>query len=362
VSFRARLVSGIAVTLALVALGLWRLWPHAGAQQDAGHEVRSSAEALNALEGSTGWLNGPSVPLDSLRGRVVALVLWSDTDPLSARVLAEAEAWRQAYEPLGARIIGVHVPDYVFAADTAVAAVAARRAGASFPIAQDGDYRIASRLGAGDALPLVVVATPDGRGVVTIHGDALDRAHRAIRDALRRARPDLGLAPDPAPPAAAAAPPVKRVFCGTSRVVRGPLAASVPGKTVTFTAEFRYQVEGEPYTPYVVGRWTPNAEGVIAARGGAAEFLAVRSQGGDAYAVLGPSPAERGRVWILSDDRWLAEAERGADVRADARGATYVDVTESRLYAIARGTRPCVFKLSPDQPGVTIYELSFVSR
>lgn len=89
-------------------------------------------------------------------------------------------------------------------------------------------------------------------------------------------------------------------------------------------------------------------------------MLAVRSQGGDVYAVMGPPPSGRGRVWILCDDAWLADTERGGDVRGDSRGATYVDVTEPRLYAIARSQRPHVLKLSPDQPGVTFYELSFV--
>lgn len=361
VSFRARLGPSLVATIALLALGLWRFWPRGDSREAGSPEGQSGPEAVRALAGATGWLNGSPISTDSLRGRVVVLVLWSDTDPVSLKVLPEAEAWRRAYEPMGVRVLGVHVPDYAFATDTAVATAAARRAGAAFPIALDGEYRIASRLDPQDAMPLVMILDATGRTALDVPGGAFERAHRAIRDALRRSRPDLGLAPDPEPTGReASAPPVRRVFCGTSRVERGPLATAAPGRTTTFTAEFRYQIEGDAYTPYVVGRWTPNAEGVTAARGGPAEMLAVRSQGGDVYAVMGPPPSGRGRVWILCDDAWLADTERGGDVRGDSRGATYVDVTEPRLYAIARSQRPHVLKLSPDQPGVTFYELSFV--
>lgn len=319
------------------------------------------AGLAQALAGASGWLNGGAVAADSLRGRVVVLVIWSDTDPGSLRVLPEAEAWSMAYGRYGVRVLGAHVPQYSFAVDSATTARVLRRVPATFPVALDAESRLRASLGAAELLPRVMVWDAEGRPAGTIEGDDPSAGHAAIRGALRRSRPELGMPPDP-PPRAARVTGLRRVACGTTRVTAGPLSGASPGEATTFTAQFRYQEEGLPYTPYVVGRWTPFAEGVTSARGGAADYLAVRSKGGEAWAVL--SPPERGssRVWILAGDDWLTAAECGADVRRDARGASYVDVREPRLYSIARLAQPRTLKLSPDAAGLTVYELDFVVR
>jgi hypothetical protein len=316
---------------------------------------------LQALNGASGWLNGRGVPDDSLHDGVLVLVTWSDTDPASVRSLPEAEAWSQAYGRYGVRVVGLHDPQYSFATDSATAARVARRAGVTFPIALDASYRLRTALGAADRLPRIQLWDGAGRPAGTIEGDDLNAAHAAIRAALRRARPDLGLPPDPAT-ARAGSTSVRRVACGTSRVTGGPLQGATPGEAAAFTAQFRYQEEGELFTPYVVGRWTPNAEGVTAARGGAPEFLAVRSKGGEAWAVLAPPAEGTSRVWVLAGDDWLAPEESGADVRRDARGASYLDVDEPRLYSIAKLRKPRTLRFSPDEPGLTVYEIDFAPR
>jgi hypothetical protein len=84
--------------------------------------------------------------------------------------------------------------------------------------------------------------------------------------------------------------------------------------------------------------------------------------GGQVWAVLAPPATGASRVWVLCDDHWLAENQRGADVQLDARGGTYVNVTEPRAYAIANTGRGHVLRVSPDAPGVTLYEFAFVPR
>jgi hypothetical protein len=64
------------------------------------------------------------------------------------------------------------------------------------------------------------------------------------------------------------------------------------------------------------------------------------------------------RVWVLRDEQWLTADALGADARRDARGASYVDVSEPRLYALCRERAgEHVVKLSPDAPGLTVYAL-----
>ena len=318
-------------------------------------------ELVQALAGASGWLNGHAADADSLRERIIVLMTWSDTDPGSLRALPEAEAWSRAYGRYGVRVLGVHDPQYTFATDSAAAARVVRRAGVTFPIALDASYRLRTALGAPDRLPRVQVWDANGRPAGAVEGDDLAAVHRVIRAALRRARPDLGLPPDPTPRASRAIG-LRRVACGTSRVTGGPLSGATPGVATTFTAQFRYQEEGEPYTPYVVGRWTPSAEGVTSVRGGASDFVSVRGKSGEVWAVLAPPASGASRVWILAGDAWLPAGESGSDVRHDARGASYVDVAEPRVYSIARLERPRTLKLSPDGAGLTFYELDFADR
>ena len=108
-----------------------------------------------------------------------------------------------------------------------------------------------------------------------------------------------------------------------------------------------------------LGRWTTGAEGLTAVRGGAANFVAIRHGGGQVSAVLGPPPSGTSRVWVLADEAWLAENARDQDVRADPRGATYIEVSEPRLYRIARAGKTHVLKLSPEAPGLVIYCFAF---
>ena len=111
--------------------------------------------------------------------------------------------------------------------------------------------------------------------------------------------------------------------------------------------------------PYVVGRWIPEIDGVIAARGGAANYVSIRYDGGDAWAVLSPPETSDSRLWILADDEWLTREEAGDDVGFDPRGAAFVLIDRPRLYSIARTRSRRVLKLSPESPGVTFHSLVF---
>ena len=358
VSSRSRLVlAGLFAALAAVVLFTFARSRDRAAETGA---ARGPAEPLVALGEASGWIASP-LPVDSLRGRVVVLIVWSDTEPLSLRLLREAEAWQQAYGRFGLRVVGVHEPEFAFSADSAAPASALRRLGVRLPVALDAGSRVGSRLGVGDRLPLWIVVGPDGRSVRTAEGDRAEEVLLAAIGALRRTPGGAGLEPLPAAPEAATHAPTvaRRVYCGVSRVAGGPLANASPGGAQTFTVQFRFQEQGVAYTPYPVGRWTPSADGVTSARGGAADYLAIRYDGGRVDAVLGAR--EPARVWVMCDDGWLPAAERGGDVRVDARGATFVEVEEPRPYAIVRGGGAHLLRLSPEAPGVTYYVFSFES-
>jgi len=268
-------------------------------------------------------------------------------------------------------VIGVHTPEFSFATDRSVPAHLAQQLGLRFPIALDPGYEIRNEV-TGDLdrpatdsprwAPVVVVSDSSGRIVLNTGSQGMGAVERAIRGQLRETLPERSVSvgtPAPAPVFKSGVDETRFAFMGTARAKGGPLTQTLPGRTVTFTAQFRYQEEGEAYVVHPVGRWTPTAEGLVAARGGAANFVAVRYLGGAVSAVMAPPGTGHGRVWILADDVWLGPGIRGDDVRVDSRGASYVDVTEARLYRIVNDRRGHVLKLSPDEPGTTFYSFAF---
>ena len=318
-------------------------------------------QPLPSLAGTTGWSAG--VPTaDSLAGHVVVVAFLSLDLPSSLSALPALEAWNDAYSRYGVRILGVHVPAFAFAVDSAASAHAVRRLGVHFPVGLDPSLAAWRAFGARGPTPRIVVAGAAGRVVLDRQGGgSLPEAERSIRGLVSELHSELRF-PTGAEPAAAEIENVEHapVQLGRARVERGPLRSATPGRQTSFTAQLRYQVEGEPYTPYPVGRWTPGADGLTAARGGAENFVALRYDAAALGAVLGPSETGPVRVWILRDERWLTRQEAGADVQLDGRGASFVMVDEPRLYALTRSGRgEHVVKLSPDAPGATVYAFTF---
>lgn len=353
----------VVVIAFIAALGVGVLLPRLGV---LGRRVASGglqapvAARLPSFEQLGPWIQHPQ-SADSLRGHIVVVVLWADTSPRALRTLPEVQAWHLAYARYGVRVIGVHMPEFAFSADTAIAARFVRRLGLTFPIVSDPAYRVWGQLPRTLDRPSFYVADTSGRVVFEAGGERTADVDRAVRRAVADVYPTSGVAIDdlgtlPAPPD----PAPRLIYLGAARAADGPLAGAESGRTETFTAQFRFQEEGRANVAYPVGRWTPNADGIVAARGGPENYISIRTQG-TVWAVLAPPPALEGgpaRVWLLAGSDWLGRETAGLDVKFDARGAAYVDVLEPRLYAIARCAAECTLKLSPDVAGIAYY--SFV--
>lgn len=341
----------LAATAAVLGAGLlaWRL---ASRLPPAPGGSAHPEARLGSLAGAAAWWNG-AVPDDSLRGRAAVVLLWSDADPRAAAALATLAAWHAAYAPLGARVIAVHVPEYAYAADTAVAGSIVRRERLAFPVASDPAGAIAARFGGATEGPRVVVADETGRVVADAVAD-LAPAEAALRAWAGRMRGE-------APPALAvpSLPAVRTVRLGAGHATDGPLEGLPTGFEGVFTAEFRYQEQGRRWTAFPVGGWRVRADGLEATRGGAANFAAIRYSAARAGVVVSPPPGARGRLWILLDDRWPPAEARGADVAAGPEGAAYVEFAAPGLYWIEQGRGERVLKLSPGEPGVTLHALVF---
>lgn len=308
---------------------------------------------LPALRTVTRWRNADASLADSLAGRPVVLLLVSDGDPRTAPALAVAEAWHRAYAPLGARVIALRTSDWPPLAGEDALAGLVRRTALTLPVGDDAGDSVAAALGGVTDGPHLVVAGRDGRVIVDT-----TNALAPGDDALRAWARGRGLG---APPALATTLPggVREVALGAGQVADGPLHGLAAGRELVFTAEFRYQEQGRAWTPYPIGGWRTGADDLVATRGGAANFVAIRYSAARAGVVAGSSDGRPVRLWILRNEHWPGAAERGDDVRTDGRGAAYVDIDEPRLYWFDVGEGERVAKLSPDQPGVRIHAIVF---
>jgi len=373
------LVAGGGVALAALAVALflspWSAAPRRAAKSGLARigvtwpvdgddgSVRASG-SLPALP-DAGWHHGGPLTADSLRGAVVVLAVFSDTHPSTFDVLPRLQAWHEAYARLGVRIVGVHAPEYAFATDPAVVERLAARLAVSFPIVADPALQVLASLERSGSEVLLVLAGPGGRLLdVRPAGDPardLPAFEAGLRAALAGAHPGRGFpaAAVPDTPAGGTASSVRTIRLGTASVAAGPLAGAAPGRAQPFTAQFRFEVEGAPYVPHPIGWWTPRPQGIEAARGGAAQFLAIRYDASRVGVVASPPPSGPVRLWILRDEKWLPAAALGADARADAQGASYVDVEAAGLYFVTRGPGEHVLKLSPESPGLALHALTF---
>ena len=310
---------------------------------------------LPSLAGLSAWRNSVPLGLDSLKGHPVALLLWSDTDPRSLAALAVAEAWHRTYAPYGIRVIAVHEPEYAFASDTTVAAGIARRLDLTLPFADDVAGLVEAAIGGAVDGPHLVIADENGMIDVDTVG-VLTPGTRALGVAALRMRPGASL-----PPEVDAAVPggVRTIPLGAGRVENGPLRALAAGHEHVFTAEFRYQESGSTWVPFPVGGWRTGSEGLMATRGGAANFIAIRYSAGRAGVVVTPPPGAIARLWSLRDDRWPTLEERGEDVVVGGRETASVVVTRPGIYWLDKGDGERVLKISPEKAGVMVNAFVF---
>lgn len=316
-----------------------------------------SDETLAIADTASAWVAAPRPAPDSTSLRLT--VLWDATDPVCIAMMPVVEAWHEAYDRFGLRVIATHFARASRLADTSTVASAARRLGLRFAIAASGEP-LPAALAAGRGPVLVLrdrAATPQWLA----DANEARRFESRLRAALRSRHPEMRF------PSDAGAAPVgeangalhwRTVALAAGAVARGPLARAVRDATQPFTTQFRFQEEGAEGVPVPIGWWTPRRDGLEAARGGAANMLAIRYDAGRVGLVMAPPASGAARVWVLQDERWIAAGDAGEDVQYDSRGAAFVLVTEPRLYWIARGGRH-VLKLSPDVAGVWVYDYQF---
>lgn len=88
----------------------------------------------------SGYINTEPVTLESLRGKVVLLDIWTYSCINCQRTLPYINAWYDKYRDQGLEIIGLHSPEFEFEKDINNVRDAVERFGVEYPVALDNDF------------------------------------------------------------------------------------------------------------------------------------------------------------------------------------------------------------------------------
>lgn len=273
------------------------------------------------------WIGSERMTMAELRGNNAVLVDFFDYTCVNClRTLPYLQEWNRRYAGKGLAVIGVHSPEFSFAADGENVEPAVRRLGIEYPVAVDSNYEV-WRLYGNRFWPAKYLWNREGlltwhhfgEGEYQATEDAIQKALIEIDQDLRLPAPMSPLR-DTDAPGARCLRPTPELYLGSER-----------GRT--------------PAPIDRIGRWQIADEYSEAAEAG--DELAIKYEGASANVVLAPPDNADAKVEVLLDGRLI----QTLDV-SDPRMYPLVEETKHerhklQLRFLTAGTRAYAFTFSP---------------
>ncbi len=325
--------------------------------------------------GGRAWLNSAPLSLQKeLKGKVVLVDFWEYTCINCIRTLPTLKRIYQRYKPYGFEIIGVHAPEFDFAYKPANVAMGTKRQRILWPVVVDSDFSI-WRAYDSNSWPNKFLV--DARGVIVRQhaGEgAYAELETLIQQEIRKANPKVSFPASWTIPAdandfdpARCGSVSEETYVGTKRGSSwgGEIAnreGFKPGATVTYASAPRPVKRGF----FAHGTWKNNPDDFEHARATRTprDYVGMSYHGHEVYVVMNLKKGARARVYVTRDGTPVPAPRRGVDVKADARGRTYIDVLEGRMYYAIQGEDAGTheLRLSPTASGVAINSFTFGNR
>jgi cytochrome c biogenesis protein CcdA/thiol-disulfide isomerase/thioredoxin len=268
-------------------------------------DLSGSGEAIAATPGSRPrapdfqaielWLNTPSgepLSLADLRGKVVLVDFWTYSCINCLRTLPHLKAWDRAYRDAGLTIVGVHSPEFAFERVPDNVRSAVRRLELRYPVALDNDFATWNAY-YNQYWPAKYLIDKAGRIRFHHFGEgSYDETESWIRRLLGEKVETERTSVADRTPSDITTP---ELYLGYARL------ANFANDRVASDQEAGYRFPGRALLPDELaysGRWTVEAERIVAGRGAR---LRLRFQANDVFLVL----AGDGRVDVVVDGRSL---------------------------------------------------------
>jgi thiol-disulfide isomerase/thioredoxin len=326
-------------------------------------------EAPQAPEFPSGmqWLNSPPLTASGLKGRVLLIDFWEYTCVNCIRTLPYLKAWHERYAEKGLTIVGVHTPEFAFAKDLANVTRAVKEFGLKYPIVNDSAYQIWNRYG-NRYWPAKYLFDKNTRLRHYHFGEgAYGDTEQEIQKLLKEIDPAVSLPKIMEPirgtdqPGAVCYPVTPELYAGYQRGEIGNEEGFQRDRTATYKDPGNYR-DG---FLYLHGSWHSDGESLRHARtiASAKDYVALRYHALEVNCVFKPERGKPIKILVSQNGAPVRPADRGEDIRVDAKGTTYLVVDKPRMYRIIKNKQFGTYdlKLACAQEGLGIYAFTFVS-
>lgn len=364
-----------------LALFFGLLWSGEPGSAGTGTEAQQSAKPLisedwpqpapSLIGRPEDWLNTDGKPLKLKKGTVYLIDFWEYTCVNCLRTLPYLQEWNRRYGKDGLVIIGIHAPEFEFSKDPRNVAAAVKKLGITWPVLIDSQYRN-WRMFHNSFWPRKYFI--DSRGIIVAdhRGEGgYGESEAEIQKLLRQIHPGIKFPRVMEPvrgtdrPGAVCYPVTHEIYAGYRGFATGQ-HGGLDSYTVDATASLNDP--GAPHPDGVLfgtGPWLLGRESLRHARETRepADYLAIKYHALECNAVIKPEGGKPVRVLVTQDGKPVARADRGADLRCDESGATYITVDEPRMYALIKNAQfgSHELKLASTSPDFGLYSFTFSS-
>ncbi len=301
------------------------------------------------------WFNSPPLSIGAAVGQNVLLFFWNYTSPSSLRLLPLMKEWFSTYAEIGLICIGVHSPEFSFAADPKKVDEFLKKHSVDFPNVSDNDRLIAGAYRVSQFPSLVLISGNGNIYDVVTESFSVPRLERSIQYLLRQSGFFGEL------------PMLKSIYSERSwedsavELSTGYLHGSLgnaEGYSPELAAEYRdpgIYVEGKFYAH---GIWRAERHAFRYEGEPNEGYIICSSSGENIDALVGS--AEKNSLRMKVDESQLLVEQMGPDVHLDAKGNSTVAVGDPQFLSLFHATTKDnhAVKFIPAGPGMTFYLFS----
>lgn len=314
------------------------------------------------------WLNSEPIELRKLRGRAVLVDFWDYTCVNCLRTLPYVVEWHARYAAKGLSIIGVHTPEFSFAANDKFVRASVERFGIRYPVVLDNGYAIWHAY-ANRYWPAKYLIDKDGYIRFFHFGEGdYGATEQAIQTLLREISPGaefpLPMEPvrDTDKPGAVCYRTTPELYLGNKRGKAGNPSGFL-GENEDQAGEYSLPEKVDADKFYLTGPWLSKEECVkSAAHGSKASSIVLYYTGKEANLVMAPD-GEPQELELLHGGEPLRDDELGEDATRSKDGRSIVRVDSPRMYNLLRnpGMKQRLLQLVTHQPGLECYAFTFTT-
>jgi len=321
--------------------------------------------------GGVTWINSPPLTMRDLRGKVVMIDFWDYTCINCIRTFPENKKLWDRYRKEGFVLIGVDDAEFSSAAPVDHTREAVKRFELPYPIVVDDRFQIWNAY-KNSFWPNVFLIDANGYIRYNHPGEGDDaEIESAIQSLLKEANPritfptsytiasDVNVA---APPCGGVPTPEMYVGDWSGRGV----LANPEGYHDNKTIDYALQNSVEDGHVVLAGRWETDKNGMIY-RGKhkgdepGQDRATLRYHARELYSVMNLARGHAARLYIMQDGKYLTADDKGADVKIDSQGRSYLEVREPRLYYLVQNRQfgSHTVELFPASEGLSIDSFTF---